>query len=285
MYKSKSLFNSSSYKQALVVLGCALAVSLLATVIIKATSERNRQHKSDRLLVVTEGSDLTRESFTRFNRSIQVNELDLLVVQPNGSARSKIDSLKQVVGAYKNEQSLLILVVDGNNAIMNGGRDAIVARITDKFKPKTRVIFAADSICWPDAGLEQNYPAEPAAGAGERYLSSRSFIGYADALWDLLNVSPAGKRIPAAVANEANDYDDEAQRYFTKVYLNADLRDKIGIELDHRAEVFQNLHKSHQNKVELQIENESVKLKNLAYFTEPIVVQGNQGSQVSDRRL
>lgn len=287
MYETKGLFNSSSYKQALVVLGSALAVSLLATVIIKATGERDAKHKLDKLLVVAEGSDYDRDSFKRFNRSLQVNELDLVVLRPSRQSdgetkATKIDLLRQLVGAYRNEQNLLILVVDGNSAIINGDRSDIIARLSEKFSPKTRVIFSADAVCWPNAALESSYPKP--VGGGERFLNSRAFIGYADALWELLNVSLDQKR---TVANQTNGSrhvdsdadDDEVQSYFTQIYLNPKIRPKVGVELDHRAEIFQNLHKS-QSNVELEIETESVKLKNSAYLTEPVVVQANEANKV-----
>jgi hypothetical protein len=37
----------------------------------------------------------------------------------------------------------------------------------------------------------------------------------------------------------ANDNDD--QLFYTKVYLNEELRNKLQIKLDHRADIFQNL--------------------------------------------
>lgn len=294
MYETKGLFNSSSYKQALVVLGSALAVSLLATVIIKATGERDAKHKLDRLLVVAEGSDYNRESFRRFNRSLQVNELDLVVLrpsrQPDGETKAtKIDLMRQLVGAYRNEQNLLILVVAGNSAIINGDRSDIIARLSEKFGSKTRVIFSADVVCWPDAALEPSYPK--LTGGGERFLNSRAFIGYADALWELLNVPLDQTQIVANrtdgsrhVDGDANDDDDQVQSYFTKIYLNPEIRQKVGIELDHRAEIFQNLHKS-QSNVELEIGSESVRLKNSAYLTEPVVVQANEANKVGRAEL
>lgn len=278
------------------MLGTALAVSLLATVIIKATGERDSQHKLDRLLVVTyEGDKLNREAFERFNRSLQVNKLDLVVLRPSsrlsndGRARAenKIDLLKNLVGAYKDEQNLLILLVNGENTIINGDINDIVRRLSEKFNPRTRVIFSADSICWPNASLDSSY-LKPVSG-GEPYLNSKAFLGYASALWDLLSVSLNGKKKILVNQTKASfpvddvddDDDNEIQLHFTKLYLDANVRREIGIELDHRAELFQNLPSFQSNVVELEITNETAKLKNLPYLTEPIVVQGNEASRVS----
>lgn len=281
MYKSKGLFKNPSYKQALIVLGGALTVSFLATVIIKANSESNARHKPDRLIVVTDVDDLSHESFTRFNRSLQVYGLDLIILQrrtpPNERKKeTKIDSFRKLVAAYKDDQNLLILKLDSNNAILNGDKNAIVTRFLDKFNPNTRVLFSADSVCWPNSSLQTSFP-QPVTG-GERFLNSKAFIGFAASLWELLNVPIQVERGTSVRANE--DEDNEAQLYYTRAFLNTDIRRKIGIEIDHRAELFKNLHGSKSN-VELNFESESVKVKDLDYLTEPVVLQGNRESKVS----
>jgi hypothetical protein len=59
-------------------------------------------------------------------------------------------------------------------------------------------------------------------------LCIAGFIGYAPELYSLVTSS--------AVAN-----DDDDQLFFTRVYLNEELRNKFHIKLDHRSEIFQNL--------------------------------------------
>jgi hypothetical protein len=54
------------------------------------------------------------------------------------------------------------------------------------------------------------------------------FIGYAPELYKIVTSS--------AVANE-----DDDQLFYTEVYLNEELRNKLCIKLDHRADIFQNL--------------------------------------------
>lgn len=262
------------------MLGCALAVSFLATVIIKANSEDNSRHKPDRLIVVASEYDLSHESFTRFNRSLQVYGLDLIVLRTKSFSNerkkeTKIDLFRKLVAAYKNDQSLLILKLDSNSAILNGDKNEIVTRFLDKFNPNTRVLFSSDSICWPNSSLATSFP-EPVTG-GERFLNSKAFIGYATSLWELLSAPSLAETDVSFRKND--DEDDEAQLYFTRAFLNADIRRKIGIEIDHRAELFKNLHGSKSN-VELKLENDSVRVKDLDYLTEPVVLQGNRDSKV-----
>jgi hypothetical protein len=59
-------------------------------------------------------------------------------------------------------------------------------------------------------------------------LCIAGFIGYATELYNVVTSS--------AVAN-----DDDDQLFYTRVYLNEELRDKFRIKLDHRSDIFQNL--------------------------------------------
>jgi hypothetical protein len=59
-------------------------------------------------------------------------------------------------------------------------------------------------------------------------LPVSGFIGYAPELYNVVTSS--------AVAN-----DDDDQLFYTKVYLNEELRNKFHIKLDHLSDIFQNL--------------------------------------------
>ena len=63
---------------------------------------------------------------------------------------------------------------------------------------------------------------------GKRFLNSGLFMGYAPELWQILN--------SADIAN-----DDDDQRFYTTLFLNAEKRQQLNIKLDHRSELFQNL--------------------------------------------
>lgn len=63
---------------------------------------------------------------------------------------------------------------------------------------------------------------------GERYLNSGGFIGHVSEIIELLNVK------------EILDNDDD-QLYFSKLYVDKEMRSKFQMKLDHKSELFQNL--------------------------------------------
>lgn len=98
----------------------------------------------------------------------------------------------------------------------------------DKFKElKAKVLFSAENFCWPDDELKLKYP--PVEGAAQKYLNSGLFIGYAANIYNIL------------VSQPIKDTDDD-QLFYTNAYLNEKLRKENGIKLDHKSNLFQNLH-------------------------------------------
>jgi procollagen-lysine,2-oxoglutarate 5-dioxygenase len=104
---------------------------------------------------------------------------------------------------------------------------ASLKKIVDKFKEwqDTRVLFSAEEFCWPDKSLASSYPE---VKRGMRYLNSGGFIGYASDIIGILNTK------------SIEDTDDD-QLFYTKIYLDPELRNKYKIQLDHKSEIFQNL--------------------------------------------
>lgn len=99
--------------------------------------------------------------------------------------------------------------------------------IVEKFKEtKAKVLFAAESFCWPDEELKTKYP--PVEGDGQKYLNSGMFIGYASNLFKILS------------SQKVKDTEDD-QLFYSNVFLNKKMRDAIGIKLDHKSTLFQNL--------------------------------------------
>lgn len=247
----------------------------------------------NRLLVMTITNDPNNESFQRFNRSIEAFNLDLTVlfenekkvqqddkIQTNKGA-GKLDSFKRALAVHKNEQDLVLMLVDSSNSIFNGNKKDILARF-NKFNPRTKILFSADSKCWPDPKLASKYPKNAAFGddndKSERFLNSEALIGFAPMLYELLNLS---NEITIEHNNKASD--EDFQLYCTNSFLDTNIRQKLAIELDHSAELFQNLHSS-ESSVEVELDSDGVKLKNRAYHTEPVVVHGNgRSSTVRDR--
>lgn len=261
------------------ILVYSLAISsILAIAKIEAQEDVQVKSAISRLLVMTVASDPNNEAFQRFNRSVEAYELDLTVLFPPATstsnrqegeeATSKIDLVRKALAVHKNEQGLAVLLVDSQNLILNGDKNDILARFS-KFDSKTKILFSADSRCLPNPELAPQYPKAPSGG--DRFLNSDALIGFAPALWELFNLSNE-------IEQKQQDNKD-FQSYCTQAYLDANIRQKLAIELDHKAELFQNLH-SLESDVEVELNLDSVKLKNRAYSSEPVVVHGDGPSRV-----
>lgn len=139
--------------------------------------------------------------------------------------------------------------------------------ILEKFKKSgAKVLFGAEAFCWPDAGLKQEYP--PVEGNGYKYLNSGMFIGYAANIYDILKSSPLKD-------------DDDDQLFYAKVFLNPEMREKNGIKLDNRAELFQNLNGLTAD-VSLELIGGGVTvLLNKKFNTHPALVHGNGPSKLN----
>ena len=99
--------------------------------------------------------------------------------------------------------------------------------IAEKFKEsKAKVLFAAENFCWPDAELKTKYP--PVEGDAQRFLNSGMFIGYAANIYKIIT------------SQSIKDTQDD-QLFYTNAYLNKNLREEIGMKLDHKSNLFQNL--------------------------------------------
>lgn len=264
---------------------------------VKKDGQEDKQ-PINRLLVMTITKDPNNESFQRFNRSIEAFNLDLTVlfedkkklqqkdgkiphdkIQDTTKGLGKLDAFKRALAVHKNEQDLVVMLVDSSNSIFNGNKKDILTRF-NRFNPETKILFSADSKCWPDPKLASKYPKNTALNdndKSERFLNSEALIGYAPMLWELLNLSNE-------VTIEHNDdkASEDFQLYCTNSYLDPNIRQKLAIELDHKAELFQNL-RSSESSVEVELNSDNVKLKNRAYHTEPVVVHGNGQSKVRDR--
>lgn len=139
----------------------------------------------------------------------------------NQGGSLKLDLLKQELAKHKDNKKLIVMFTDSHDVILLADKDQVL----DKFKRfEARVVFGAEYFCLPDEELKEKYPA---VERGYKYLNSGGFIGYAVDLYRMLLDHP--------VAPE-----EDVQLYFTKLYL--DHGPKYNIKLDHRADIFQNLH-------------------------------------------
>lgn len=98
--------------------------------------------------------------------------------------------------------------------------------IVRKFKKfRARILFGAEKFVWPDDTLEHLYPT--VAKHLAKYLNSGLFMGYASDLYELIK-TPVKNR-------------DDDQLYYTKAFLDKDIRTKLNIKLDHESQLFLNL--------------------------------------------
>ncbi len=94
---------------------------------------------------------------------------------------------------------------------------------------------------------------------GKRYLNSGLFIGYAPELYQALD----------SFAFHPHQEDD--QRYYYKVYVDPVLRRQLGIQLDHRSQLFQTL-EGGRNAVDIRFHGERAYVVNHSSGTRPLIV-------------
>lgn len=173
----------------------------------------------------------------------------------------KVNLLKKAVEPHKDSDQI-ILFTDSYDVIFMSGIKEILAKF---LKFDAGVLFSAEHYCWPDASLREQYPH--VLGRGARFLNSGLFIGHARNMYDLLN-------------HPIEDTEDD-QLFYTKIFLDEEKRDKIRIKLDHKSEVFQNLHGA-EREVKLDFDEQTGKayIRNVDFETSPLIVHGNGPSKV-----
>ncbi|XP_057899064.1 multifunctional procollagen lysine hydroxylase and glycosyltransferase LH3-like, partial [Melospiza georgiana] len=127
------------------------------------------------------------------------------------------------------------------------------------------VLFAAEGFCWPQEGLAPLYPPSPPGG--KPFLNSGGFVGYAPALWALV---------------ERWHYrdDDDDQLFYTQLYLNRELRERLGLGLDHHSGIFQNLNGA-LDEVRIRFEPGGNRVRNEVSGSWPVVIHGNGPTKVA----
>ncbi|KFM79073.1 Procollagen-lysine,2-oxoglutarate 5-dioxygenase 3, partial [Stegodyphus mimosarum] len=224
-----------------------------------------------KLLVLTVATEET-DGFKRFLRSAKVYGINVEVLGMNeewkgGDVRlysgggHKVNFLKQAMEKYYEQKDLVVMFVDSYDVIFMASPDEILKRF---HKTKAKVLFSAEGFCWPDPTLADSYPK---VEKGKRFLNSGGFMGHAPYIYEIVTSS------------SLKDEDDD-QLFYTKVYLDEDLRKKWGMKLDHKAEIFQNLNGA-VGDVELRFSDADSYLHNTAYGTNPLVVHGNGASKVA----
>ncbi|KRZ83626.1 Procollagen-lysine,2-oxoglutarate 5-dioxygenase, partial [Trichinella sp. T8] len=177
----------------------------------------------------------------------------------------KVRLLRDALTEFKHDGNAIILFVDGYDVIINANAEIILERF---YKSGANVLFSAEGFCWPDDSLAVEYPV---VKSGKRYLNSGAFIGYAPDIYKI-------------ITERSLRDDDDDQLYYTHIFLDPALREKHKIKLDSTSAIFQNLHGA-VDDVDLDFSPSGhrmrqVRLANLAYGTEPVIIHGNGKSKM-----
>ena len=214
------------------------------------------------LKVVTVATDLekARQLLTSSQKhNIKVKTLGANVDWTGGDIKRgpgggmKVNLLRKELQNYRDDD--VVMFVDGYDVLINEEEKGILERYLSFH---SKVLFAAEKVCWPDRSLEPYFP-EPANGY--RYLNSGCFIGVVSEL----------KKI---VSDGIGDTDDD-QLYFQKKFLSKN----FDIKLDHEGYVFQCVSMV-EDKISLNKYNQ---ITNSETRCTGVVLHGNGGPAAKDR--
>ncbi|XP_004929891.1 procollagen-lysine,2-oxoglutarate 5-dioxygenase isoform X1 [Bombyx mandarina] len=224
---------------------------------------------TDEVVVLTVATD-DNHGLERFLRSAKVYNIDVEVLGkgeewsggdmnfPGGGQKVILlkNRLEKLMKADNKEK--IILFTDSYDVMFLGNLDEIVKKF--KSFPDTRVLFSAEQFCWPDAKLATQYPNIEVVSP---YLNSGGFIGYLPEIYEIINSNPI------------KDKDDD-QLYYTKIYLDKDLRESLKITLDHKSEIFQNLNGALSDvQLRANTTEEWPYIENVVTKLRPLIVHGN----------
>ncbi|XP_026467290.1 procollagen-lysine,2-oxoglutarate 5-dioxygenase 2-like [Ctenocephalides felis] len=223
-------------------------------------------------LVFTVASERT-DGFLRYERSTREYGIQPKVLgfdQPwrGGSMELpgggyKVNLLIEALEPFKDDDNKIAIFTDSYDVMFL----APTQHIVDKFlSTGARILFSAEPFCWPDVTLADKYP-EPENG-GKKFLNSGMFIGYVSDLYKLLSYAPI------------QDTDDD-QLFYTKAYLNEEIRANLKIKLDHKSEIFQNMNGAAEElKLDFESSETGISMLNTEQRTRPSVVHGNGPSKI-----
>ncbi|KAI1727368.1 procollagen-lysine,2-oxoglutarate 5-dioxygenase 3 [Ditylenchus destructor] len=220
----------------------------------------------------TDGLQRLRKSATEFGHTLEVFGLGEKwtggdMQQGTGGAQ-KIRLLREnliLKQTEGNSEHTIVMFIDAYDVIINSGPEIILRRYFTEF-PDAGILFSAEPFCWPDRTLAPSYPL---VTFGERYLNSGIFMGR------LFNV--------LAMLTEYSDTlrdDDDDQLFYTKLYLDKNIRTKLKMELDSLSRIFQNLN-GMTDSVTLEFDDDGyAQIYNKHYNTHPAVIHGNGPSKI-----
>lgn len=270
----------------------------------------------NKLLVVSLSKDTNSDAFRRLNRSIQVYNLNSIVldssrlVDSNETDKQKskrdqttregsrhregqqneVELVRRALSSYRKERDLAILVINGDRLILNGNQQDIIRKFQGKFRSKTRIVLAGDSICsQKDECFVKTNSRSSIADGRLSVSSSVSILGMASSLWQLFNTNTTTVNInrnrksiddDKSLNSNSNNIDN-LQYFCSQIYLDKEKRDKFGLELDEGSELFQSIRDhDEENTIELEFELNSVKVKNLRTLSEPLILFASGPSEI-----
>ncbi|KAM3719419.1 Multifunctional procollagen lysine hydroxylase and glycosyltransferase [Dirofilaria immitis] len=228
-----------------------------------------------KLLVVTVGTEET-DGLRRLKRTADANDIKLEVfgigeewqggdIRIEQGGGQKIRVLRKSLEKYKDENDLIILFIDAYDVILLGNEGQILRKFFTFFDG-FRVVFSSEPFCWPNKNLATKYPL---VNFGNRYLNSGIFMGYAPEIWNLISYKDV-------------EFNDDDQLYYTRLYLDEQIRLSLRMTLDSMSILFQNLNgASNDMKLETSAEKSGTYfIYNFIYNTYPLVIHGNGPSKL-----
>ncbi|CAG9781920.1 unnamed protein product [Diatraea saccharalis] len=253
---------------------------LVQLLLISIILSQTKATVSDGIKVFTVATDDT-HGLERFLRSARIYGIDVEVLGKGrkwtggdmnyAGGGQKINILKEKVLELmksNDNKDQIILFTDSYDVMFL----APIEDIVNKFKSfkDTRVLFSAEQFCWPDSKLAGQYPKTEVANP---YLNSGGFIGYLAELSEILNYKPV------------KDLDDD-QLYYTKIYLDKELRQSLKISLDHESKIFQNLNGALSD---VQLRSNTTEdwpyIENVVTKERPLIVHANGPSKLTLNHL
>lgn len=248
---------------------CVFCIFIIAT--SNPTQAKETKSGLETIKVFTVATE-ENDGYGRYVRSAKINKFEVvplgLGLEWKGGDMSgpgggfKINLLKEAVAPFKDDNNTIILFTDSYDVIFT----STLTEIHKKFKEfDAKIVFGAEKFCWPDKSLAKDYPT--VAPKASRYLNSGMFMGYGRNVYELIN-------------RPVEDTDDD-QLFYTKLYLDSDIRKHLGIKLDIESKIFQNLNGAKDDvKLDVNVKTGSGVLQNINFLTNPSVVHGNGPSKL-----
>lgn len=216
--------------------------------------EDGKVFRNYKVHVLTCGDD--RKRCVEINTSSRLHGIDVVnlgtnvewkgtdMVGPGGGM--KVNLLRKYLGAI--DPNDVVLFTDAFDVFYADDLETIHERFLHM---DADVIFSAESTCWPDASLADQFPATETP---YKYLNSGTFIGRANTLLSIINTSDIAD-------------DDDDQLFYQKVFLEG----KYNIKLDYECYIFQT-HEPQTAKLGEQLNNPITQ-------TCPCIYHGNGGDE------